>query len=444
MTIDSIRRLAAISAMAIATLALPGPSKAVAQEQPQVITLEDAIRIALERNPSLRQAENSVRTSELSVKQQKLQLLPDVNFTSNTGVPYLSANAQDPSVSAGLSATMSVGNLYSTVANMRSARINETISRENLDRNRQTTVFNLISSYLALVEAQEQIEVQERNLAAVEEQLRQVQVQVAADRRPISDVYQQEASVASARLSLVQSQRGVIVSTMNLIRTLQLDPNGNYQFVRPELGPLSSEIAALDVETLTARALGQRPDLRSSELSVASAEQSVKVARASRWPSLSLSLGYNSGNFNTNANGGFFDQWDRGRRGNLSLNVSIPVVDFTYGITQERAQIQLENARLNLENARQGVAVEVRTAYLDLELAEQQLTVAQAQMEAAERSLETVQQRYEVGLATILELQQSQLAHLRAAQALVNAEYDLVFQSRLMSYYLGELDPNFR
>ena len=246
--------------------------------------------------------------------------------------------------------------------------------------------------------------------------------------------------MASARLSLVQSERGVIVSTMNLIRTLQLDPNGNYQFVRPELGPLSTDVASLDPETLTARALAQRPDLRSSQLSVSSSEQALKIAKASRWPSLSLSLGYNSGNFNTNANGGFIDQWDRGRRGNLSLNLSIPVIDFTYGITQERAQIQLENARLNLENARQGVAVEVRTAYLDLQLAEQQLTVAQAQMEAAERSLATVQQRYEVGLATLLEQTQAQLANLRAAQALVNAEYDLVFQSRLMSYYLGELD----
>ena len=437
-----MKRLAGVSAVAIAAIALNGPAEAVAQQAPQVITLEDAIRLALERNPSILQAENSVRNSELNVLQQRRQLLPRLNLTSGTGVPYLTPNAQDPSVTAGLSASMQVGNIYSTVANMRQSRINEQVSNENLDRSRQTMIFNVMSSYLSLVESQEQIEVQERNLATVEEQLRQIQVRVDAGARPISDLYQQEASVASARLSAVQTERGVIVATMNLIRLLQLDPDGEYQFVRPELGPLSTDVASLDLTSLSTRAFAQRPDLRASELSLVSAEQSLKIAKASRWPSLSLSVGYNSGSFNTNANGAFLDQWDRGRRGNLSVNVSVPVLDFTHGITRERAQISLENARINLENARQGVAIEVRTAYLDLQLAEEQLVVAEAQMEAAELALSTAEQRYQAGAATLLEQVQAQLAHQRAAITLVNAQYELVFQSRLMAYYLGELTVN--
>lgn len=444
MTMDFIRRLAAVSAVAIISLVLYGPTGAIAQQTPQVITLEEAIQLALERNPTIRQSENSVRSSELNVLQQQRQLLPSLSLTSGTGVPYLTPNAQDPSVTAGLSASMQVGNIYSTVANMRQARINEDVSNENLNRSRQTIIFNVMSSYLALVESQDQISVQERNLATVEEQLRQVQRRVDVGERPISDLYQQQASVASARLSAVQTERGVIVSTMNLIRLLQLDPNGEYQFVRPELGPLSTSIDSISPETLSSRAFAQRPDLRASQLSVASAEQGLKVARASRWPSLSISLGYNSGSFNTNANGGFVDQWDRGRRGNLSLNLSVPVLNMTYGITKERAEISLENARISLENARQGVAIEVRTAYLDLQLAEEQLVVAQAQMEASELSLRTAEQRYAAGAATLLEQVQAQLAHQRAAITLVNAEYDLVFQSRLMAYYLGELQaaPN--
>src|SRR5690606_8558699 len=134
----------------------------------------------------------------------------------------------------------------------RQADINEEVSHENLDRSRQTIIFNVMSSYLSLVEAQDQIDVQERNLATVEEQLRQIQVRVNAGARPISDLYQQQASVASARLSAVQTERGVIVATMNLIRLLQLDPNGEYQFVRPELGPLSTNVDSLDLANLSA------------------------------------------------------------------------------------------------------------------------------------------------------------------------------------------------
>ncbi len=409
-----------------------------------MITLDSAIEIALLNNPAVLQAENSARLSALTVEQQQRQLLPSINFNTGTGVPYGTPGVStDPTLTAGVSANLQVGNVYSTMANMRQARLNETGSEFNLVRSRQTVVFNVMSNYLSLIEAQEQRAVQERNLSTVEAQERQIEALVAQGRRPISDLYQQQATTASARLSLLQAERGLIVTRMNMIRTLQLDPFGDYEFVVPELGPLSTDFASLDIQTITRQALSQRPDLRASEVSLSSAEQGVRIADASRWPSLSLQLGYNSGNFNSASDGAFFDQLDRGRRGSLSLNVSVPIVDFTQGITRERARISLDNARINLENTRLAVTTEVQTAYLDLQLAEQQLTVAEAQLQAADRALEMSQTRYDVNAATLVELTQSQTAQLRAASALVNARYELVFRSRLMDYYLGNLATDF-
>lgn len=416
---------------------------AVAQEgvgESRTITLDSAIEIALSNNPTVLQAENSARLSALTVEQQQRQLLPSLNFNTGTGVPYGTPGAAtDPTLTAGITANVQVGNVYSTMANLRQARLNETGSEFNLVRSRQTVVFNVMSNYLSLIEAQEQLAVQEQNLATVQAQERQIEALVAQGRRPISDLYQQQASTASAQLSLLQAERGLIITRMNMIRTLQLDPFGDYEFVVPELGPLSTNFASLDIQTITRQALAQRPDLQASEISLSSAEQGVRIADASRWPTLSLQLGYNSGNFNSSNDGAFFDQLDRGRRGSLSLNVSVPIVDFTQGVTRERARISLDNARINLENTRLAVTTEVQTAYLDLQLAEQQLAVAEAQLQAANRALEMSQTRYDVNAATLVELTQSQTAQLRAASALVNARYELVFRSRLMDYYLGNL-----
>ncbi len=406
----------------------------------RTITLESAIEIALSNNPTVLQAENSARLSALTVEQQQRQLLPSVNFNTGTGVPYGTPGVSaDPTLTAGISANVQVGNVYSTMANMRQARLNETGSEYSLVRSRQTVVFNVMSNYLSLIEAQEQLAVQQRNLETVQAQERQIEALVEQGRRPISDLYQQQATTASAQLSLLQAERGLIVTRMNMIRNLQLDPFGDYEFVVPELGPLSTDFASLDIRTITQQALSQRPDLRASEVSLSSAEQGVKIADANRWPTLSLQLGYNSGNFNSASDGAFFDQLDRGRRGSLSLNVSVPIVDFTQGITRERARISLDNARINLENTRLAVTTEVQTAYLDLQLAEQQLTVAEAQLQAADRALEMSQARYGLNAATLVELTQSQTAQLRAASALVNSRYELVFRSRLMDYYLGNL-----
>ena len=444
------RRVHHLTALAVAIAALGTPASLLGQpagtptgQAPEVISLERAIEIALARNASVQQAENAARLSSLTVEQQERQFLPELNMNAGTGFPYDTPNGpQDPTVTAGISASVQIGNVYSTFANLRQARINESASVENLTRSRQTVVFTVMSNYLSLIEAQEQLGVQEQNLRSVEAQEAQIRAYVEAGRRPISDLYQQQASTASARLSVVQAERGLNVARMNLLRTLHLDPFGEYEFVVPELESMSVSFTSQEPDALARQALEQRPDLRASEMSLASAEQGLRIARASRWPNLSLQLGYNSGNFNSAQGGGLFDQFDQGRRGTLSLNVSVPIVDFTHGISRERAQIQLENARIGLESARLAVTNEVRTAYLDLQLSEEQLEVAELQMQAADLALQISQQRYDVGAGTLVELTQAQTSQVRAASALVNARYELIFRSRLMDYYLGNLDAD--
>lgn len=423
-------------------LVLVWAAKVDAQE-PQVITLESAIEIALDNNPTVQQSENATRLSMLTVQQQERNLLPQLNLNTGTAVQYATPGVSaDPNLSAGLSANLNIGNIYSTVADLRQARINETGSRASLERSRQTVIFNVLSNYLSLIEAQEQLAVQQRNLETVLAQEAQIQAYVDAGRRPISDLYQAQASTASARLSLVQAERSLVLSRMNLIRTLQLDPFEEYEFVVPEMGPLSVTFSSLDLAQMTEQAMTQRPDLKAAEASVASAEQGVRIADATRWPSLSLQLGYSSGSFNSSSAGNFFDQLDRGRRGTLAFNVSVPLLDPTRGVRRERARISLENAEITLESSKLAIATEVRSAYLDLQLAEQQLAVAEAQLEAANLALEMAQQRYDVNVATLVELTQAQTAQVRAASALVNARYGLVFRSRIIDYYLGQLDAD--
>ena len=68
----------------------------------------------------------------------------------------------------------------------------------------------------------------------------------------------------------------------------------------------------LDLETISSQAFAQRPDLRASQISLQSAEQGLRIASATRWPSVSLSMGYNS-SFNTANDDPFFDQIDARR-----------------------------------------------------------------------------------------------------------------------------------
>ena len=416
----------------------------------QTITFDDAIRIALRQNTTLLQANNSAALSSATVRQQRLSFLPDLRFTTNTGQNYGRTFSEDEgriidqttqSVNASVSSSVTLFNGLTNVASLRSAQLSEDAGERNVKRAEQTVAFTVASNFLALVQQQEQLRVQRENLAAQVAQEKQIKAFVDAGSRPISDLYQQQAAVAAARSQVVNAERAFELAKVDLIQTLQLDPRGSYAFAPPALDTASKANAMFSLDSLLTRALGQRSDLFAQQSLVSAASQNVKAANGSRWPSLSLSAGYNSA-YSSATSIGFTDQLNQRRGGSLAIGLSIPLFDRgTTDLAAQRAQIAEDNARLDLKDRQQQVGLEVRRAYLDYRAATQQLDAAEAQLRAAALALQASQQRYNVGAATLLEVTQARATQLQAASGLVTARYGLLFQRTLIGYYIGDLDP---
>lgn len=416
----------------------------------ETITFDDAIRIALKQNTTLEQANNAAALDAATVRQQRLSFLPDLRLTTNTGQNYGRSFSEEEgriidqttqSLTAGVSSSVTLFNGLTNVANLRSARLTQEAGDRNVKRAEQTVAFTVASNFLAIVQQQEQVRVQQENLAAQEAQEAQIKAFVDAGSRPISDLYQQQATVAAARTSLVSANRALELAKVDVIQTLQLDPRGNYTFAPPALDTTTANKATFNLDSLLTRAIGRRTDLFAQQSLVSAATQSVKAARGGRWPALSLTAGYNSA-YNSATDVSFNEQLNQRRGGSLGIGVSIPLFDRgTTDLATQRAQINEDNARLELKNTQQQIGLEVRRAYLDYQAAVQQLDAAQAQLRAAQLALQTSQQRYNVGAATLLEVTQARAAQLQAASGLVTARYALLFQRTLIGYYVGDLDP---
>jgi outer membrane protein len=416
----------------------------------QTITFDEAIRIALRQNTTLQQANNTSASNAAAVRQQRLSFLPDLRVSTNTGQSYGRSFSEDEgriinettqSLNAGLSSSVTVFNGLTNVANLRGAQLNEEAGERNVKRAEQTVAFTVASNFLTLVQQQEQLRVQRENLAAQEAQERQIKAYVDAGSRPISDLYQQQATVAAQRSQVVSADRAFELAKVDIIQTLQLDPRGTYAFAPPALDTTSRVSVAFNLDSLLTRALGQRSDLFAQQSLVGAASQSVKAAKGGRFPSLSLSAGYNSA-YNSATDLGFTDQLDSRRGGSISLGVSIPLFDRgSTSLATQRAEIAEDNARLELKDRQQQIGLEVRRAYLDYQAATQQLDAAEAQLRAAQLALESSLQRYNVGAATLLEVTQARATQLQAASNLVSARYGLLFQRTLIGYYVGDLNP---
>ena len=439
---------AALSASALRAqqpASLSGPHPAT------VVTFDEALKLALTQNTGVKQAQNSAALSGATVTQQKLAFLPSLSVSANTAQDYgrnfsqsegTILNTTTNTLNAGVSSSVTLFDGMKNVANLRSAQADEQASEQDLTRAKQTAVFTVASNFLSLVTQQQQLAVQQQNLAAQEALENQISQFVKAGSRPVSDLYQQQASAASARAAVVTAQNNVELAKVDLIQTLQLDPRGNYEFQPPALPDTVAVTAHFDLDSLLDRAFAQRPDLGANASRVEAAQQDVKAATASKWPTISLTGGYNSG-VSSAAEASFLNQLNQRRGGSIGIGISIPLFD--RGATQaatQRAQIQADNANLALATQRQQVALEVRRAYLDYGAAKQQLAAADAQQKAATLAVATTQQRYQVGAATLVELTQARATQVQAQSAFINARNNLLFQQSLMSYYTGELDPS--
>jgi outer membrane protein len=375
-----------------------------------------------------------------------MQFLPDLRLSASTanavGRTFSQSdgallNQSTQSLNLGVSSSVTLFDGFRNVANLKAAQLNQDASLSELDRAKQTAVFTVASQFLALVQGEEQLKVQREALASQQAQEEQINSFVKVGARPVADLYQQQASVASTRAALVGAQRAWDEAKLDLVQTLQLDPKADYDFATPAIAK-DANATSYDVSTLIETALAKRPELSAGKARQGAAEQAVRAANGSRLPTVSL-----GGNYNTGASSasdlGFSNQLDQRRGGSLSLSVSVPLWDRNSAKTAaQEARIQADNAKVDLNTQRQQVAIQVRKALLGYQSAQEQLNAAEAQLKASELALTTTQERYKVGVANLVEVTQARATQVSAASAVVNARYNLMLQKVLISYYTGE------
>jgi outer membrane protein len=345
-------------------------------------------------------------------------------------------------MSLGLSSNVTLFNGFARPATLAASRLEFDAGQQVMHRARQTVVFQVISGYLAVIEADAQLRVSEESREAERQLETVVGKLVDGGRSPISDLYQQEASVARAEVTLVASRRTLALAKIDLTQTLQLDPLQEYDFVAPELPDSIVAGPEPDLAELQQQALENRSDLKALELRLDSSHQSERIAAASRWPSLSLSADYRTSYSTGSFAGSFLEQIDDRRSGSVGIGMSMPLFDrFSTRRAIQRSRLATGNERLALEDLQQTIAFEVRRTVLDEISARESLNAARAQWRAANRALESTQQRYAVGASTLHEVTLSRADMVQAQSTVVRASYILLWQQFFRDFYVGVLDP---
>ncbi len=428
----------------------------------ETITLKEAIDIALENNYQLKQAKNNLELAEKGIINEYADFVPSVsgnlNVSSRQGQQLVrSGDTQifednvTNGLSGGLSANIPIFNGFDNILSLRMSRADKLSSEESYQRAKENVIFNTASNFLQVLLDEQLLEIAEENLETSRKQLEQVEAQVEVGSRPKVDLYNQEAQVANNEFTVTQRENNLKLSRLALIRQLQIDPLGDYEFTTPDLNieqmdPSISSAPEYSVENLVEEALSNRSDLKSEQANLRQLKLQLLQSKYALLPSLNGSAGLNS-SYNDQYFGGgvsFQDQfWDQNLTKSIGLSLSIPIFNNWNRMHNiQTSKINLRNAELGLENTRLQIVQEVNQAYTDYQAILKQLEASQKALQAAERSYLTEKERYNVGASTLIELSNANTQYVQAQSDRAQALFNYVFQRKLLDYYLGKLDED--
>ncbi len=439
----------------IAFLLIPVLSSAQEAE----LTLEEAIKIALENNYQLKQAENNRGLANTQVRSAQADFLPNLNASvsgnRNVGRQFIQEDLSfDDRTTYGLSGSINtnitVFNGFSNIANLRRSQADLASEEAQLQRLRENIMFDTASRYLQVVLNEELLMIAEATLEASESQLEQVRAQVEVGARPTVDLYNQESVVAGDELTVIQRENALEVSQAQLIRIMQQESITRVVTQMPSTDELDLMPVDLNLNDLIQAAMESRSDYRAQEHNIESNIQNHRIARAQFLPSVTASAGF-SGRYSdqfidpaTGERSPFTDQFfDQNITRNIGFNIQIPIFTRLSTHTQvQSAEVQLRNSQLQLENVRFQISEEVRQAYNDYLSIAKELESTEKALIAAERAFETEQQRYEVGSSTLIELNLANATYIQAQSNRIQAIYNFVFQEKLLDYFIGQLESD--
>lgn len=478
------------------TITLPGIVQAQSDNpEDNKIDLEEAVGLALENNFALKQAKNNLSAAEVTLLSNRSDYLPNITggFSGfrQTGQQFNNATGEFGDftingVNTNISASYTIFDGLQRYNNIRSSSYTSDAQAENVDRVKEDIIFQTASSYLQVLLDKELLRIAEENLESSQMQLEQVQAQVEVGSVPISDLYNQQATVAQAELDVTNAKNSLRNSKVALVRQLQIDPLQDYSFETPELTEDQILPQNYELRSLVRVALENRSDLQGQEYNIQAAEHDLEAAKGTLYPTLSIS-GRFSTSFNdqtsqqqlvTDQNGNpiidrnfvpvvdengnpvgdqfilntqpVFERVDvglgtqflsRNVQRNFGFNLNIPLFNtFDRRNNIQQQKIAYKNAQLELENTRLQVIQDVTQAYSDYVAVTEQLESTERALQAAEKAYETEQERYKVGAGTLIELTQAQAQFVEAESNRVQATYNFVFQEKLINYYLGNLE----
>jgi outer membrane protein len=410
----------------------------------ELLTPEEAIKIALENNFEIKIATNNLTIDRANVAIGNAGMLPTVaaNVIDNNSIQNSSQtlqsggsnqldNALNNSLTYGVGLNWTIFDGFSMFAKLDQLKELQKLGEAQLKLTIITKVSDVNSTYFYLVQQQQQLAALDTTLVISNQRLALAQNRFTIGKASKLEVLNAQVDLNTDKVALLRQNELYANTKILLNQILARDTETDFTVI-PEL-TLEEQLILSELRTLAEK---QNPQLESQIISKRVSELQLKQIKAARYPVITVNTAYNIGE--TQSSLGFVTQ-SNSRGFNYGFRASLNLFDgFAQNRNEKIAKIQIENTALLIEQQNVSLNSLLATSYqtylTNLEL----IDLEETNEAIAKQNLEITLDKFHIGTITTLEFRTAQLNYVNAKVRYSNAQ----FQAKLSEIALKELAGN--
>lgn len=420
-----------------------GTATVKAQTAP-LLTLREAVEIALKNNYNIVLAKNNNAIAQNNVTLGNAGFLPQVTGslsqnnsrqriqqTRSDGTVNNIPSAKNSSISYGPALNWTIFDGFAMFANYDQLKQLNELSAVTTHDIVLSTAGDVILTYYDLINQYEQMKAQLGVMA-----ISRTQLKYANDKFSVGTV---------SRLDVLNAQVSLNTDTANYLKLQQQFKTSKIRLNQLMARDLQTDFTVADtivvdnnmrLGDVISAAQTQSPAITSAQINKRIADINLKQVQATRYPTVGVGAGYTWSNNKTPAG---FTQVQDARGLNYGLTASVNIFDgFNQSRKERNAKIQIDNAIIDVKQARLNVEAQISSLYVSYLSGLDLVRLGQSNVAIAKRNLEISLDKYKIGTITPLEIREAQRNYLDAQSTFFAAQY----QSKVAEVTLKQITNN--
>lgn len=428
-------------------------------QESNAFSLQQAMDYAAKNSPLVKNATIDIEIYKQKVKEVLSYGLPQINaegtFNHFLNIPttVVPANAFNPFADPDMLVPVQFGTKYQTQAGVTASQLifdgsflvgvkaAKSVAAMQLQLEQKADIdikAEVVKAYYMAAVADENIKTLELTLQNIEKLRNETDAINKEGLIEKQDVEQLDLTVESMRNNISRAQN-IKKTAYNLLKlNMGIDVNQEIS-LSENIDQLNAAFNAADYQNKEF-SVGNLPEFKLLQTQIALNELNLRAEKMRRYPSLGAFISHS---YTLPSNK--LDQFDNRRWFPTTiwgLKLTVPIWSSGTGKARiEQARLTIEKSANQMKNAENGLKLAAENARLNFNFAMESLTQTKHAMELADRIHQKTLIKYKEGMASSLELNQTQMQYLSAQANYINGLYNLLNSKAEMDKAYGLIQP---